>query len=188
MKLKLINNPIRILLSTNALILIAGSMLGPIYAIFVENIGGDLLDISIISSGFWLISGITTILIGRLADEIREGELIIVFGYLLMGVGFILYTFVDTVFSLFLVGVLIGFAEAIYSPAFDALYTRHMQKEKAGNVWGVWEAMNYFTGALGALIGGILVSQFGFDVLFWLMSVLCISSALYIYLLPRKVL
>lgn len=184
----LLSKPIRILLVTNALILIAGGMLGPIYAIFIESIGGDLLDISIVATGFSLMAGITTLIIGRLSDSIKESELIIVAGYALMGLGFFSYLFVDSVLSLFFVGALIGFAEAIYSPAFDAVYTKHMEKETAGNIWGVWESMSYFTSATGAIIGGLLVTRYGFDIIFITMSTLCFLSALYIYLLPRIVL
>jgi len=42
-----LNRGLRILLVTNAMILLAGAMLGPIYAIFVEKVGGNLLDASI---------------------------------------------------------------------------------------------------------------------------------------------
>lgn len=183
-----LNSALRILLSTNALVIVAGAMLGPIYALFVEDIGGDLLDVSIIATGFSLVAGITTIIVGKLSDKLKESELIIVFGYALMGVGFLLYLFVNSVIDLLFVGMLIGFAEAIYAPAFDATYTRHMTKHQAGNVWGAWEAMSYFTSALGALIGGVLVTYYGFGPLFIAMGLLCIGSALYIYLLPRTAL
>jgi MFS family permease len=185
---RILNKPLHILLFTNALILISGAMLGPIYALFVEKVGGDLLDVSIIATGFALVAGITTVLVGRLSDEIKESELIIVLGYFLIGVGFLLYLFVESVFFLFFVGTLIGFAEAIYSPAFDALYTKHMIKKKAGNVWGIWEGMFYFTSALGSLIGGVIVTYYGFNLIFIIMACLSFSSALYIYFLSRKIL
>jgi len=37
---------LKILLVTNGLILLSGAMIGPIYAIYVKKIGGDLLDAS----------------------------------------------------------------------------------------------------------------------------------------------
>ena len=37
------------LLFTNSLIIVAGAMLGPIYALLVEDIGGGLLDASLAS-------------------------------------------------------------------------------------------------------------------------------------------
>jgi len=182
------NRALRILLITNAIILIAGAMLGPIYALFVEEIGGDLLDASLTAGMFALAAGIATLIAGRYADKIKENELIVVFGYTMMGVGFLLYLAVNSIWLLFLVQMIIGFAEAIYSPAFDALYSKHLTQRQAGRQWGTWEAANYFSVAIGAVIGGFIVSQFGFSILFVLMAILSFASAVYIYHLPRKVL
>ena len=44
---QLFNKAIRLLLLTNGFILLAGAMLGPIYALFVERVGGDLLHASL---------------------------------------------------------------------------------------------------------------------------------------------
>lgn len=173
---------------TNAMVLIAGAMIGPIYALFVEGIGGSLLDASLTGGVFAIAAGITTLIAGRYADKIKEDELIVVLGYSLMGVGFLLYMLVDSIWSLLAVQVLIGFAEAVYAPAFDVLYSQHVSKRKVGREWGAWEAMSYFTSAIGAVIGGLIVVNFGFNTIFVIMGILSFSSAVYIYLLPRRIL
>jgi len=110
-------------------------------------------------------------------------------GYSLIGLGFLLFQFVDSVFSLFLIQILIGMGEAIYSPAFDKLYSQHLDQGKFGTEWGTWESMYYFTTAFGALLGGLLVTQFGFSALFLIMAFLSFSSGAYLYLLsPQRVL
>ncbi len=185
---KLFNKALKILLTTNSLILLAGAMLGPIYALFVKEIGGDLLDASFASSLFALAAGVTVFILGRYSDKVKEQELIVVAGYALMGLGFLFYIFADSVIHIFLIQILIGLGEATYSPSFDALYSKHLNRKKAGSQWGAWEATNYFSIALGAILGGLVVTMFGFTVLFVIMGVACLTSALYIYLLPRKVL
>lgn len=175
-------------MATNAIILFAGAMLGPIYALFVEEIGGSLLDASIAGAVFALTAGITTLISGRYVDKIRENEYIIVLGYLIMALGFYLYIFVDTIFLLLIIQVIIGLGEAIYSPAFDALYSKHLDKKKSGLEWGVWESTDYFSAALAALVGGVVVTNFGFSAMFVIMGSISLISAVYIVLLPRKVL
>ncbi|KPJ85119.1 hypothetical protein AMJ57_04310 [Parcubacteria bacterium SG8_24] len=182
------NRAIRVLLATNSLILLSGAMLGPIYALFVERVGGDLLDASFAGGVFALAAGLTTLVAGRYADRVRENELIIVFGYVLIGLGFFLYTAVQTVWHLLLVQALIGFAEAVYSPAFDAVYSKHLDRHKAGREWGAWESINYFSTAVGAVIGGFIVVTLGFNSLFLVMGTLSLFSAFYVYALPRNVL
>ena len=188
MKKIFFNRPLRILLSTNALILMAGAMLFPIYAIFVKKVGGDLMDASIAGGIFALVAGLTTLLSGKYSDKVKENELIVVVGYAIMGVGFCLYFWVNSVIFLFFAQAVIGLGEAIYSPAFDAVYSKHLDHHKSGTQWSAWESMNYFTTALSAVLGGGVVTLFGFKTLFILMALLCFSSALYILFLKRSVL
>lgn len=188
MKKLFFNKALRILLFTNAMILVSVAMLAPIYAIFVERVGGDLMDASIAGGIFAFVAGITTLVSGKYSDKIKETELIIIFGYLIMGIGFLLYFWVSSVAFLFMVQVVIGLGEAIYSPAFDAVYSKHLDGHKSGTQWGAWESMNYFTLAFGAIIGGSIVTFFGFQILFAIMAILSFSSAIYIYHLKRNVL
>lgn len=188
MKRFFFNKALRILLFTNSLVLFAGAMIGPIYALFVENIGGSLFDASITGGIFALSAGITTLAAGKYADKAKEEELIVVLGYIAIGLGFLLYMFIETIWALFAVQMLIGFGEAIYSPAFDKLYSKHITAKKAGREWGAWESLNYFSLFLGAVIGGFIVTKMGFNALFSIMALLCFISALYIFGLPRKLL
>jgi MFS family permease len=187
-KKPLFNRPLKILLLTNSLILVAGAMLGPIYALFVEKIGGDLLDASLTAGMFALTAGIVTLISGKFSDKVKENELIVILGYAIMGLGFLLYTVCNSIFFLLIIQIIIGFGEAIYAPAFDAIYSKHLTKKQAGRQWGAWEAMNYFSIAIGAVIGGLIVTAFGFNVLFVIMAMMSFLSAVYIYQLPRKVL
>lgn len=182
------NKALRILLATNAMILMAGAMFGPIYALFVEKIGGDLMDASIAGAIFALVAGLTILISGKYSDKIKENELIVVLGYSIMGFGFLLYFWVNSIIFLFIVEAIIGLGEAVYSPAFDAVYSKHLDRRRSGAQWGAWESMNYLTIATGAIVGGFLATLFGFQILFIVMSLLCFSSALYIYNLKRSVL
>lgn len=184
----LFNRALRIMLVTNGLILIAGAMLGPIYALYVEKVGGDLLDASLAGSVFALVAGITVLLCGKYSDRIKQKRLIVALGYGIMGTGFLLYTQVNSVIFLLIVQMLIGLGEALYNPPFDAIYSEHLDEGHFSTEWGAWEATKYFTTALGAILGGVIVTKFGFDPLFVIMSLLCFMSAFYIYFLPRKVL
>jgi len=163
-------------------------MLGPIYALFVEKVGGDLMDASISGGIFALVAGLTSLISGKYSDKIKENELIVVLGYLIIGFGFLLYFWVSSIFFLFIVQAIIGLGEAIYSPAFDAVYSKHLDGHKSGRQWGAWESMNYFTMAIGSVVGGSLVTIFGFQILFLIMAILCFSSAIYIFHLKRSTL
>ncbi|MEK7077606.1 MAG: MFS transporter [Patescibacteria group bacterium] len=182
------NRALRILLAANAAVIFAASMFAPIYAIFVEKIGGDILDAGLSSGIFALVTGLAVLVSGRVSDRMKDSELLVIAGYFILGISFFLYNFVDTVASLFMVQALGGLGQAATAPVYDALYAKHVDGHRSGWQWGGWEAMAYFTTAAGSAAGGFVVSWFGFNALFVTMSVLCLLSALYMYLLPRRVL
>jgi len=105
-----------------------------------------------------------------------------------MGVGFLMYIFVNSIYFLFLVQIIIGISEAIYSPAFDSLYSKHLEKRKIGRQWGAWETMNYFSIAIGSGIGGLIANNFGFNALFIIMGLFCLFGSVVVYFTPKKIL
>lgn len=182
------NVALRILLMTDSLVVFSAAMLGPIYALFVRDIGGNILDTGLAAAVYTATAGIVVFLSGRLSDRVKESELVVAAGYALMGTGFFSYILVQSVTELLLVQVLVGLGQALCSPSFDALYSKHLDAKQSGSQWGAWEAMNYFAAAFGALAGSTVASLFGFPVLFTTMGCLAFTSALYIYFLPRRVL
>jgi MFS family permease len=183
-----LNKPLRILLFTNGLILVAGAMFIPLSAIFVEEVGGSILDAGFAGGVYALAAGITVLVAGKYSDRTKDNELIVAAGYVVMGIGFMSFLLVNNVWSLLLVQAIIGFGEAIYSPPFDAIYSKHLDNNHAGTQWGAWESMNYFTTTAGAVIGGAVVTFFGFKALFVAMAILAFFSAIFIFKLPRRLL
>lgn len=183
-----LNSRIRILLLTNGLILLAAAMLGPIYGLFIEKVGADLLAASCSLAVFSFVAGFVSLLSGKYADRVGEPELVMVVGYVLMACGFFGYMFVSSIWSLLCVQVVIGFGEAIYAPAFDLLYAKNIDGQKPGRQWAAWESMDYFARSFGAISGGLLVKFFGFPIMFFIMGSLCLVSAVYVCMLPRHAL
>ena len=184
----LYNRATRVLIVTNGLILLSAAMLGPFYAMFVEKIGGDILEAGVAFGIFAFVAGVATLISSRFADSTARDERILSLGYLLVGLGFFFYLFVDSVKELFLVQILIGLGEAIYAPAFDKLFSLHLTAMKMARQWGAWEANYYFMLGLGAMVGGAIINYFGFAFMFAIMGVLSLTSAVYLYFLPKAVL
>lgn len=181
-----VNKHIKILLGTNMVVLLSGAMFAPLYALFVKDIGGDILDAAFASSLFAISAALTVIGIGRFIDRSKQGKLVMAFGYIIMAVGFALLVFTNHIWTLFLAQIIIGFGEALYAPAFDSLYSKNLDKNKEASEWGLWEAGNYIILAVGAVLGGYIVSTYGFQILFTIMAILTFLTSLYILLLPPK--
>ena len=85
---------LKLLVLTDAWATLALGMLGPIYAIFVENIGGDILDASWAFFAFTFTSGIVMYLLSFLENKIKHKEKLILFSYALIAIGCLGYYFV----------------------------------------------------------------------------------------------
>ena len=176
MKFSNYNSGIKFLLATNGLILAASAMLWPIYALFVEDMWWDLMDASLAGFFFAMTAGVVVLLSGKKVDQVERKERIVALGYFLMWWGFFAYIFTGSIVQLFLVQILIGIWEAVYSPAFDAIYSLHLDDDHEWEERGTREAMNYIVWWLWALLWWWLVTRWWFDALFVGMGCLCMVS------------
>ena len=71
----------KILLWADGFATLALGMLGPIYALFVEQIGGDILDAGWAFFAFMITSGIVMFLISKWEDRFKHKSKLVVVGY-----------------------------------------------------------------------------------------------------------
>lgn len=168
---------IRTLLLSEGLYLFAGGLLGPIWAIYVENIGGDLLEASLAFGTFMLTAALVTHILGKIEDSNRYKAKFVVFGYLMGALGFTGYLFVDSPLSLLGVQAILGMTVAVKDPAYDGLYSK-FAKRHLTLAWGEWEAMDYLTSGISAIVGGLIVTFFGFKSLIFVMIIFSLLGLL----------
>ena len=177
---------LKVLLLSSALYLLAGGLFGPIYAIFVEKIGGNLLTAGTAYSAFALAAGIMIFFISKWEDKVKHQEKLIICGYALACLGYLGYLFVQTPLHLFIVQIIFGAGTAIGASAYDGLYSRHLDKGKFISGWGAWESMNWITLAISASLGGFIANSYGFRTLFIIMFVLSLFALVTSLMLLRK--
>ena len=160
---------LKILLTTNALFVLAAGLFGPIYAVFVEEIGGDLLTAGSAYAAFAIAAGVLILIIGRWEDRVKHQEKLVMLGYALSCLGFVGLLFVREPIHLFIVQVMFGIGEAVLAPAYDGLYSKNLDRGKAASEWGFWEGTERIVMAVAAFVGGFLASVYGFRFLFLVM-------------------
>ncbi|MBY0479051.1 MAG: MFS transporter [Chitinophagaceae bacterium] len=155
----------------------AEGMLGPLFAVFAQKIGGDILDITWAWATYLIITGILYILFGRLFNG-REGkEKIMVFGYLLNALFTFGYLFVSNPIQLFIVQAGLGVAEALGTPAWDSLYAKSLDDTMDSYAWGLSTGQAQIFTGIAFAIGGLITHFISFDVLFITMGVIQIIAA-----------
>ncbi|HUW21255.1 MAG TPA: MFS transporter [Candidatus Bathyarchaeia archaeon] len=182
------NKALKIMLVAGAFSKIAAMMFSPIYAIFIEDIGGGILEAGYAVALYAFATGILMYFFGKKEDLMKEPEIAMVIGYILTGLAYIGYIFVSSFVHLLSIQLILAVASAIGSPAYDGLYSNHLSKGKAASGWGSWEMMASFITGLGALMGGFLVTLNSFDLMFFVMGCFMFIAASVIYFQPRDLL
>ncbi|RMF54973.1 MFS transporter [Candidatus Woesearchaeota archaeon] len=178
---------LKILLFSSALFMLAGGLFGPIYAVFVEEIGGDLLTAGTAYALFALAAAILIFVISRWEDHVKHQEKLVVAGYVLSCSGFLGYLLIREPVHLFIVQIIFGIGEAVGTPAFDGLYSKHLDKGKFASEWGLWESLQWVVTAVAAALGGFLADLYGFKLLFIIMFLLSLMGLFVsVFLLIKK--
>lgn len=170
--------------------LISLGMLVPIYALFVQEVGGNALSAGLTAAALAFASALSALVSGKMIDKFAASQTkyFLIMGWCLIGVSALLYLIVDNVAVLFAVQIFTGFVKTISAPAFDTLYARHLDDESTGHEYGLWEASFFITAGIGSVLGGLLVTVYGFSGVFVGMAFLAFLAAAYVAFLPKRVL
>jgi predicted MFS family arabinose efflux permease len=185
---KRFNRALRILITANTTMVFVIGLLAPFYAIFVKKLGGDIAFAGFSWAIFSIVAGVLTLLFAKWQLKVKEQELLLALGYLIRGLVFLSYAFMASIAQLIFTQVLWGVGAALGTPAFDAVYSAHTNKEDSIVQWGQWEGIASIATGLAAIIGGILIQEIGFPVVFIGMAIISFLLGIYIWKLPREVL
>lgn len=184
-----VNPVIRFLILSDTVFMGASGLLGPIFALFVEDFidGGNAAVAGLAAGIFLFTKSVMQIPIAHFVDKIR-GErddfwLMFVFT-ILISITPLFYIVIDTPIQLYIIQFILGLFTAFTFPTYMAIFTRHIDKEKEGTEWGVYFTLTDLTGAAMAAVGGYLATIYGFHSLIVLVAVFSILGAL--LLLPTK--
>lgn len=160
---------IRLLLAGSYLWYFGEGLLGPLYAVFAQKIGGDILEITGAYAVYLITMGVISVLVGKFSDN-HSKEKIMLAGYALNAVATFGYLFVNAPAMLFLVQGLLGVAAALATPTWDSLFSKYLDKKRAGEEWGLSDGGPHIVMGISLLFGGVVVSYFGFETLFIIMG------------------
>lgn len=152
-------------------------MMGPLFAVFAEKVGGDILDITWAWATYLVVTGLLYILVGRLLNKKEYKTKVMVAGYLLNAVFTFGYLLVQNPFQLFLVQAGLGISEAIGTPAWDALYANNLSDEMDAYAWGLSTGQSQIVTGIAFGIGGLITHFVSFEALFITMGIIQVIAA-----------
>jgi len=155
---------------------LAFGMLAPIYAVFVERIGGDILEAGTAWAIFMIVSGIGLLFMGKLQDKISKDKIVLVAGYALRSFALLGYYFVSNIAQMFMLQIFLGLSVVVILPATYSFYSRYVDSKKLAFQWIAWDSTWFILQGIAALIGSFLASLYGFKTLFLVMFAISLFS------------
>lgn len=177
---------IKLLLLTSILIHSGANLLAPIYAIFIKQIGGDLIDAGIAVGIYALLKGVFYFLFGRIKEELFSKKIMMFIGYTVMGIGYLAYVFAAKPLDVFLIQIIISLGETVINPSWSAIIATSLEKGKERHLYANFFGYRSIFEGVAAIFGGLFAMEFGFNVLFGIMAGFAIASGLLSLLIEEK--
>jgi predicted MFS family arabinose efflux permease len=177
---------IKILLSCSILIHGGINLLAPIYAIFIKGIGGTLLDASVTVGFYAILKGVLYFLLRSLKESKFNRKMMISFGYFMFFISYIMYLFATNVTHVLIIQGLLAFGEVIINPSWSAVIANALTKGKERSIYSDFYGYRSIAEGGAAILGGILATQLGFNVLFGLMAGFAFTASLLSLFLEEK--
>ena len=163
-------------MSTRSLLLIctfvsfAINLLGPFYALYLEHFHVDIFMISLITA----TNPVSKVLFGSIYSMFSRKykfELeAFLFSLLLISLAYLGFAFAKSIFHIFMIQIVIGFSDAIRIPTENYLLTKNTNQDNCKYHFSLKSIGTDFAVVVSLICGGLIVKNFGFNVLFYIMS------------------
>ncbi len=148
----------------------------PIFAIFASTtIAGGNTEIAASSFSSYLMARVLFELVsGKFlmkSDEFQK-FIVAIIGIIILSITYIGYASTHTIVQLYVFSIMSGLGLGISTPAKNALFSTHLDKNKEAAEWGIYDATAFMGMALAATLGGFIANKYGFQFLFLLAAMI----------------
>src|SRR6185503_7982924 len=145
---------IKILLTCSILLHGGINLLAPIYAIFIKDIGGTIVDAGVTVGAYAVLRGIFYFLFRQLKEAKFSRKLMIASGYFLFFVGYLCYIFASNVMHVLAIQALLALAEVIINPSWSAVIANALEKGSERRIYSDFYGYRSIFEGIAAIAGG----------------------------------
>jgi len=167
-----LNKTTKILLIASSLWYFGEGLFGPLFAVYAQKIGGDLLDITWAWAAYLIATGIFYVLVGKFVNKSKYKKEVMIFGYGLNALLTFGYIFVHNTQQLFMIQIGLGIAEALSASIWDSLFAHHLEDKSNTFHWSIANGHPHFVSGIAIAIGGLIANYISFEVLFLTMGII----------------
>ncbi len=184
--LKSVNKVIKVLIASDVSLLTGFGFIAPIFAIFIAQriTLGDTGEATRVAGFamaiYWGVKSTLQIPFGKYLDKIKgekDDLWFVVIGNILAALAAFGYIFSSLPWHIYLLKGIYSLGMAMNIPGWSAIFTRHIDKGKEAFEWSTRSTFIGIGAATSGALGGIIASQFGFNILFIGVGIFALGSA-----------
>ena len=156
----LLRGNIGVMILTSGIWTLAGSMTGPFFSLYVLELGGNYVDIGLISALGALIRVLPSLVGGYLADSVGRKRMVYSMSFLL-SLNQLLYAFAPHYEFLLIAISLDALWGGLRGPAFSAIIADSTRPENRALSYAVWQIVPPLFGLLSPYLIGVLMDRYG---------------------------
>lgn len=164
------NYTLKLILLSNAVQVFAATLLIPVFALFIKEIGGGPELSGVLFAISFIVTAVGNIAMIRVKDAKLRGVWLYKLGLLIKLAAWLLLAVHQSITILILSQVILGIATSVGSPSFSSLVSEHLDKRKHISDWARWELMQNIVTAVSSVASGFIIVIYGFGSLFALMA------------------
>ncbi len=169
---------IRILLTCSIFIHGGINLLAPIYAIFIKNIGGTIVDAGVTIGFYAILKGVLYFAFRQLKESRFSKRLMIAAGYFIFFLGYVSYIFAHNVVHVLMIQGLLALGEVVINPSWSAAIATALTKGKERSIYSDFYGYRSMFEGAAAIAGGLLATKLGFQALFSLMAIFALTASI----------
>lgn len=181
-----VNNLVKVMTFSDVIIVSGWGLVNPLFAVFVTKQidGGGMELIGLAVAIYWIMRATMQLPFARFIDN-HKGEIddfiVMAMGSFLMSMMPFGYIFATKPLHILLLQGMTGFASAMVSPGWLAIFSRHLDKNAEAQSWGVYNAMVGYSVALAGALSGFMAEKFGFQTLYFIVGCLCTFGSTFLF-------
>jgi hypothetical protein len=176
-----------VLLWSNNLWYLSEGLLGATMVFFGQKVGGDLLNLSWAGALYYAANGLVEFMVGRFSRSEIVMERVMIVGFILNTIATFSFCWVETMYTFFLVQMIIGISRGLAGPTWDALYQMANTTDHVADAWGRSRGFGSMFMAISIILCGYLVkeSEQRFDRAFIIMGIIQAAATLVLWSIVR---
>lgn len=176
------NRVVKYLILSDIFFWMGWGLLSPIFSIFVVRRiqNADTFTAGMGISIFLIARALTripsSVILDTLVSE-KDDYFVLVIGIFITSLVPLAFLFANKPIHLYILQGIKGVSLGMVFSAWDAMFTRHINMGKEATQWSLDSTALGLSAGIAGIVGGWLVSKYGFDIVFVLVSVLGIISS-----------